>query len=47
MKILFCDDQLQYAEEMTQLCRRYESETGESFEMLAVDDFEKRGDFEE
>ena len=46
MKILFCDDQPMYLDQMIKLCRRYEAESGEEYEMLAVSDFQDRGDFE-
>ena len=46
MKILFCDDQPMYLDQMIKLCRRYEAESGEEYEMLAVSDFQDRGGFE-
>ena len=46
MRILICDDQIFYADRIEELCRRYSEETGRDFEILAIDDFEKRGDFD-
>lgn len=46
MKVLICDDEKFITDKMEELCCEYEEKTGQELEVLAVNDFDDRGDFE-